>query len=101
MSTRKRAFTGRKESVSLFGSTGGTRQRGCRPTTGPAARFTSHGHRQRHLGLVRGSGSEGCDVPAIGRALAICSVVVLEVTEGWVTAEGQYGPVVDTLLQLA
>ncbi len=40
-------------------------------------------------------------MPAIGRALAICGVVVLEITDGWVTAVGHYGPLVDTLLQLA
>ena len=48
--------------------------------------------------LVLGTQAE--TLPATGRAMDITGAVVLEVADGQVTAERQYWPLVDTLVQL-
>jgi hypothetical protein len=45
-------------------------------------------------------GTQAETLPATGRAIDLCGVVVLEVADGRVTAERHYWPLVDTLVQL-
>jgi hypothetical protein len=45
-------------------------------------------------------GTQAETLPATGRAIDICGVVVLEIADGRVTAERHYWPLVDTLVQL-
>jgi ketosteroid isomerase-like protein len=45
-------------------------------------------------------GTQAEMLPATGRAIDLCGVVVLEVADGQVTAERHYWPLVDTLVQL-